>query len=82
MECFWYNHMNDKQMLEYIEKHISFSTLQEEFRKIGVNFITAGIVGVFIYHYVGTNPLNMLWTSVSIIIMGGGALYFGVKKRG
>ncbi len=69
-------------MLERIERHISFPALKEELRKIGVNFITAGVVGVFVYHYVGIDPVSMLWASISITVIGSIALYFGIRKRG
>ena len=69
-------------MLKRIEKHVSFPALKDELRKIGVNFITAGIVGVFVYHYAGTNPLNMFWASVVITIAGSVTLYFGIRKKG
>lgn len=69
-------------MIEQIKRHISFPVLKEEFRKIGVNFITGGIVGVFVYHYVGTDPLSMFWASTSITLIGSIALYFGVSNRG
>ncbi len=69
-------------LLERIKKHIDFSALKEESRKIGVNFITAGVVGVFIYHYVGTNPVTMIWASEIITMLGCILLYFGIKKSG
>lgn len=69
-------------MLKCIKKHIDFSALQEEFRKIGVNFVAAGVVGVFIYHYVGTNLSAMLWTSGFITLLGLCFLYMGTRKRG
>jgi hypothetical protein len=43
--------------LERIEKHIDLEALKIEFRKIGTNFVTAGVVGVFINHYVGQSYL-------------------------
>lgn len=68
-------------MLLLIEKHISFLALKEELRKLGVNFITAGIVGIFIYHYVGTDPSSMFWACLIIVFLGNVALYFGVRKK-
>lgn len=69
-------------MLKRIETYISFPILRDELRKIGVNFITAGIVGVFIYHYVGTDPVTMFWASVTITTIGCVALYYGIRTQG
>ena len=69
-------------MPKWIEKYIILSALKEEFRRIGGNFITAGIVGIFIYHYVGTDPVSMFWASILIAAVGLAALYYGVKKYG
>lgn len=38
-------------LLEHLERSRDLKALKEDFRKIGINFITAGIVGVFIKHY-------------------------------
>ena len=67
-------------MRERIGRHFSFLSLKEEARKIGVNFITAGVVGVFVYHYVGSEPMSMFWASMSITAIGVTALYFGTRK--
>jgi len=69
-------------MLHLIERYIHFPALKEELKKIGVNFITAGIVGIFIQHYAGTNLLNMFSASVCITIVGTLALYGGIRKQG
>lgn len=72
-------------MLRRIMRHVDSNALQEDARKVGVNFITAGIVGVFIYHYVGNKSSVMLvmsyyWvTIVGLAIMFAG-LYRRVKK--
>lgn len=57
-------------LIERIEKLINLEALQEDFRKIGVNFITAGIVGVFINHYVGTTLSIMFWSSAWVTCTG------------
>lgn len=69
-------------MLEFIKKQLDRSALKEELRRIGVNFFTAGVVGVFIYHYVGTDVVSMLWASGFITTLGLGFLYLGIKKEG
>lgn len=53
-----------------LTKYFKFEILKEELRKIGVNFITAGIVGVFINHFVGATFSTMFWASFSIVTMG------------
>lgn len=69
-------------MLKQIEKYLNVKALQEECRKIGVNFVTAGIVGVFIDHYVGSDPSTMFWTAVWITWVGAILLTLGLFKRG
>ncbi|MGB6976206.1 MAG: hypothetical protein WBE18_01950 [Gammaproteobacteria bacterium] len=68
-------------LLEYIKRHVDLNALKEELRKVGNNLVTAGIVGVFINHYVGSNLSTMFWSSVSITAIGMLALYFGVRRR-
>ena len=68
-------------LLKNFKEHIKLNELQEEFKKIGVNFITAGVVGVFINHYVGVNLSDMLWASISVTSIGIATLYFGLRKR-
>jgi hypothetical protein len=67
--------------LERIEKHINLTSLREEIRKVGVNFITAGVVGVFIDHFVGTKFSSMFWASLWITFMGSICLFLGVVRR-
>jgi len=63
-------------------KFICFKSLREDMRKLGVNFLTAGIVGVFINHIVGDNINIMKTAAYSISILGGLflGLYRGIKK--
>lgn len=46
-------------MLKSFKEYIRTDSLQDECKKIGVNFITAGVVGVFINHFVGTKFSTM-----------------------
>jgi hypothetical protein len=46
-------------LLARMEKLIDLKGLKEDLRKIGTNFVTAGVVGVFINHYVGSNFSDM-----------------------
>ncbi|OIZ96314.1 hypothetical protein A1D18_00415 [Candidatus Rickettsiella isopodorum] len=68
-------------LLEKIEKSINLKALKEDFRKIGVNFITAGVVGVFINHYVGIDFWTMSLTSASLTTIGAISLYLGLRKN-
>lgn len=68
-----------------IKKYIRLSALQEECRKIGTNFITAGIVGIFINHYVGSNFSTMFWAAIwisgfGLVLLTAGLFRFGDNK--
>jgi hypothetical protein len=67
-------------MLKKLLRHIDFKSLQEDFRKIGVNFITTGIIGIFVNHFVGTKLSTMLYTFVLITISGTILLLMGLYK--
>lgn len=67
--------------LKIIEKFFKLGALQEEFRKIGGNFITAGVVGVFINHFVGTKFSTMFWASIWINWWGLVLLFIGIMQR-
>jgi undecaprenyl pyrophosphate phosphatase UppP len=67
-------------MLKQIMDHLDKKSLKEDFRKIGVNFITAGIIGVFVNHIVGTKISTMLYTLVWICICGIILLFIGLHK--
>ncbi len=66
--------------LKHIEKFIDISALKEEFKKMGTNFVTAGVVGVFMNHYTGVSLSSLFWASVSITGIGIVALYLGLRK--
>lgn len=68
-------------LLERLERSIDLKDLKEDFRKIEINFITAGVVGVFVNHYVGTNFWTMSLTSVSLTMIGAITLYLGLRKK-
>ncbi len=68
-------------LLQYIKDRLDTHLLKEDFRKMGVNFITAGIVGVFVNHYVGISFPNMIWTALSITGLGIWFLYIGVRRK-
>jgi hypothetical protein len=71
-----------KGMLEKIlQRYCDFHFLKEDFRKLGINFITAGIVGIFVNHMVGTKISVMLWASLWITITGMILLAIGLYKR-
>ena len=57
-------------LLGRLERSIDLKALKKDFRKIGINFITAGVVGVFINHYVGIDFWTMSLTSASLTMMG------------
>ncbi len=64
-----------------LERSVDLKALKEDFRKIGINFITAGVVGVFINHYVGMDFWTMSLTSASLTAIGVIPLYLGLRKN-
>jgi hypothetical protein len=68
-------------MLERLERHVELRQLKEELRKLGVNFITAGVVGVFINHFVGSTLSLMFWASLWITAGGLVCLTTGLFRR-
>jgi hypothetical protein len=70
-------------VIRFIESLFDFKAFQEDLRKIGVNFITTGIVGMFINHYAGLNFSTMFWASFWVAFLGLISLSCGLaKKRG
>ena len=67
-------------LLERIEKHISFEALKEDLRKIGINFVTAGTVGLFVTHIAGLTLL-VVGASIWVIITGLIASFLGLYRR-
>lgn len=66
---------------KYIKRHIDFFALKDEVKKIGVNFITAGVVGVFINHIVGSTFSAMFWTCGWVTFCGLVCLFLGASRR-
>lgn len=69
-----------------IEKHVDFFALREEIRKVGVNFITAGIV-VYLYTTLQVQRFLLCFGLVSgllfvVYFVCYWALLLGVIKRG
>ena len=67
-------------LLKIIKKYFKLNLLAEEFRKIGVNFFTAGVVGVFINHFVGTEFSTMFWASFWVTFVGIVFLAVGISN--
>ncbi|MDQ8040095.1 MAG: hypothetical protein REH83_06785 [Rickettsiella sp.] len=68
-------------LLERLERSIDLKALKQDFRKIGINFITAGVIGVFINHYVGLDFSTMFWASLSITALGMLSLTIGLLRK-
>lgn len=66
-----------KIRLQKFIKYFKLNFIQEELRKIGANFITTGIVGIFINHFVGTKLSTMFIAAFSIAVIGIFLLAFG-----
>lgn len=68
-------------LLKRIEQLINVSFLKEDARKVGVNFITAGVVGVFINHFVGSHWSSMFWASLWITSIGFVLIFLGLIRE-
>lgn len=62
-------------------KHLDIALLKEELRKIGVNLITGGVVGIFINHFVGSNLTVLLWSAILIAFWGLICLVIGSYRK-
>lgn len=69
-------------LIKLIRKFLNIKDLKEDFRKMGINFVTAGFVGVFINHFVGFKISAMLWTSLLMTLFGSILLLIGLITRG
>jgi len=66
-------------LLKRIEKHINLEFLKEDFRKIGINLITAGPIGLFVTHIV--NPTFVMWLgSAWVFVLGAMILFWALRK--
>lgn len=67
------------KLLRWLKRSFDFTLVQSEFRKLGINFITAGLVGIFF-----TNPANLKFPlsfgALMIILIGICALLCGLFK--
>lgn len=67
-------------MWKYIERYVDIGFLKEDVRKLGINFVTAGNVGLFITHIAGLTLL-LVAASVWVIMSGIGLLVFGLYQK-
>jgi hypothetical protein len=67
-------------LIERIEKQIDLKSLKEDFRKLGINFFTAGIIGVFLNHLAGYKLSTMLGTAAWVSGVGVWFLLVGLFK--
>gem|GEM_PF-2761638 len=70
------------KLLMYLDRIIDVVQVQEVLLKLGVNFITAGIVGVFINHIAGTDAPTMQSVAVLISFIGLACILLGLLKKG
>jgi len=67
-------------LIKCIRAFLDVKTLREDLRRLGVNFITAGLVGIFINHFVGTTLSIMFISSVFISFFGIMLMVLGLLK--
>lgn len=58
------------KLLHYLDKLVDFGFFREALRKLGINFITAGVIGVFINHIAGYD-LNIMQSAAVFISLAG-----------
>lgn len=54
-------------IIKYIKKYVRLRAIQEDFRKTGLTFTTAGIVGIFLQHLV--KPHLAIWLAILGLII-------------
>jgi len=69
-----------KVIIKHIEERLNLKFFKEDLRKLGVNLVTGGIIGLFITHIVGVTFL-VLTASLWVIIIGVITTYLGLRKR-
>ena len=66
--------------LWYLNKFIDFAKAKDALVKLGINFITAGLVGVFINHMAGYD-INTMWSAAILIgCFGLACLTLGLRR--
>lgn len=68
------------KLLLCLDRLIDFYFFKEALRKLGINFITAGIIGVFINHIAGYDLHVMQSAAIFISIAGIICLALGLKR--
>jgi Flp pilus assembly protein TadB len=66
--------------LWYLDKFIDIVKTKDALVKLGINFITAGLVGVFVNHIVGYDISTMMSTAVLIACFGLACLVLGLRR--
>jgi hypothetical protein len=67
-------------MLKKILENFDIPSFKEDFRKIGINFITAGTVGLFVTH-IAALTFYIVATSFGIVFSGVVVLLLGLYRR-
>lgn len=69
-----------RRVLNYIETHVNFGLFREDSRKLGVNLLTAGIVGLFITN-IGYLDHAKLLGAVWVLAIGLSLIIIGISRR-
>lgn len=69
-----------KLLLEYCAKFFTDEKVKDVFVKLGMNFVTAGIVGVFINRIAGSEVTTMRLTAGFITYFGMILLMLGLRR--
>jgi len=69
-----------KLLFKYYDEFFASEKVRDVLIKLGINFVTAGIVGVFINRIAGSDATTMRLTAGLIAYFGLGLLILGLRK--
>ena len=74
------NKNKEAEMFKNLENYFDMYSLKEDLRKIGISFITGGILGLFINHIIGLTIFAAL-AAIWIVIVGLICEFCGAYRR-
>lgn len=68
-------------MFEMLKIYFNFTVLKEDIRKLGVNFVSSGIIGLSIINF-SKMSFSLILGSLWLVIIGCIMLLYGSSNRG